>query len=93
MAWQHHQTPEMKEHARSLGEGFLDYDGCTELWVKSWTDFMKFHDSEEYTAALGPDTHNFMALPMTYMVGRENLVVGDAPNEMGGSDGILKSTQ
>ncbi|ORY69021.1 EthD domain-containing protein [Pseudomassariella vexata] len=85
---QHHQTPEMKERARSLGENFLDYDGCAQLWVKTWDDWLGFYNSAEYAAALGDDCNRFMKLPMTYMVGYENLVVGDASKAMGGSDGL-----
>ncbi|KAF9889462.1 hypothetical protein FE257_007364 [Aspergillus nanangensis] len=85
---QHHQTPEMKERARSLGENVLDYDGCAQLWVRSWDDWMEFYNSEEYAAALSDDCHYFMELPMTYMVGYENLVVGDASKVIGGKDGL-----
>lgn len=44
--------------------------------------------SEEYAAALGEDSPLFMQLPVTYMVGHENLVVGDASGQMGGDDGL-----
>jgi hypothetical protein len=80
----------MKERAKSLGELFLDYDGCAQLWVNSWEDWMSFYNSKEYAAALGPDCDNFMSLPMTYMVGYENLVVGDASAALGGKDGLKK---
>jgi hypothetical protein len=85
---QHHQTPEMKERARSLGENVLDYDGCAQLWVRTWDDWMAFYTSNEYAAALSDDCHFFMQLPMTYMVGHENLVVGDASKVLGGRDGL-----
>ncbi|KAL3486077.1 EthD domain-containing protein [Aspergillus germanicus] len=85
---QHHQTPEMKERARSLGENVLDYDGCAQLWVRTWDDWMAFYTSKEYAAALSDDCHFFMQLPMTYMVGYENLVVGDASKVLGGRDGL-----
>lgn len=78
----------MKERARSLGEGVLDYDGCAQLWVKDWDGWLAFYNSKEYAAALSDDCHRFMKLPMTYMVGYENLVVGDASRAMGGADGI-----
>ena len=90
---QHHQTPEMKERARSLGENVLEYDGCAQLWVKSWDDWLKFYNSKEYAVALGPDCDRFMQLPMTYMVGYENLVVGDASREMGGKDGMPRKVK
>ncbi|KAM0322631.1 hypothetical protein ACHAPQ_008949 [Fusarium lateritium] len=78
----------MKERAKSLGEGFLDYDSCAQLWVKTWDDWLAFYNSKEYAAALSDDCDRFMALPMTYMVGYENLVVGDAPKSLSGKDGL-----
>ena len=39
---QFHQTPEMKEKAKSLGLVHLDFDGCSEIWVKEWDDWMAF---------------------------------------------------
>ncbi|OBT39689.1 hypothetical protein VE00_09973 [Pseudogymnoascus sp. WSF 3629] len=87
---QHHQTPEMKTRAASLGENILEYDGCAQLWVRTWDDWLAFYNSKEYAAALSADCDRFMALPMTYMVGYENLVVGDASKAMGGKDGFLK---
>ena len=85
---QHHQTPEMKARAQSLGENTLDYDACAQIWVRTWDDWMKFYTSEEYAASLNEDCDRFMALPMTYMVGQENLVVGDASRWIGGNDGL-----
>ncbi|KAE8345036.1 hypothetical protein BDV24DRAFT_159870 [Aspergillus arachidicola] len=87
---QHHQTPEMMERARSLGEGVLEYDACAQLWVRSWDDWLKFSGSEEYNNALGEDCQRFMQLPMTYMVGRENIVVGHGVPEIEGKDGFLQ---
>lgn len=37
-----HQTADMKEKVKSTGADLLDYDGCSELWVKSWDDWAKF---------------------------------------------------
>lgn len=91
MSFQHHQTPEMKERANSLGENTLDYDGCAQLWVRCWDDWLSFYNSKEYAAALSDDCDRFMALPMTYMVGYESLVVGSAAPEDGGRDGIKLS--
>lgn len=85
---QHHQTPEMKARAQSLGENVLDYDACAQLWVRTWDDWMKFYTSKEYAAALSDDCNLFMKLPMTYMVGQENLVVGESPKDLGGKDGL-----
>ncbi|KAL2826253.1 EthD domain-containing protein [Aspergillus cavernicola] len=90
---QHHQTPEMKERARSLGEGVLDYDGCAQLWVRTWDDWMAFYSSKEYAAALSDDCNFFMQLPMTYMIGYENLIVGDASTAIGGKDGFRTQGQ
>lgn len=78
----------MKERARALGENLLDYDGCAQLWVRTWDDWLGFYNSKEYAAALSDDCDRFMALPMTYMVGYENIVVGDGSKAMGGSDGM-----
>ena len=40
------------------------------------------------------DCSRFMALPMTYMIGYENLVVGDAAQAIGGKSGLsTKTTQ
>ncbi|KAL4897836.1 EthD domain-containing protein [Aspergillus ambiguus] len=86
---QHHQTPVMKARAQSLGENVLDYDGCAQLWVRTWDDWMAFYTSKEYAAALSDDCHRFMELPMNYMVGYENLVVGDTSRVIGGKDGLL----
>lgn len=32
----------MKERATSLGCEHLDFDGCSEIWVRSWDDWMAF---------------------------------------------------
>ncbi|PYH95282.1 hypothetical protein BO71DRAFT_323512, partial [Aspergillus ellipticus CBS 707.79] len=85
---QHHQTPQMKDQARSLGMNVLEYDACAQMWVRSWDDWVAFHNSEEYASALADDCRLFMQLPMTFMVGYENLIVGEAANEIGGRDGI-----
>jgi len=79
----------MKERAQSLGENVIDYDGCATLWVKDWEAWLSFYNSKEYAAALGPDCEIFMALPMSYMIGYENLVVGDASRFIGGKDGLV----
>jgi hypothetical protein len=87
---QHHQTPEMKERARSLGEGVLEYDACAQLYAKTWDDWLKFANSPEYAAALHDDCLSFIQLPFTYMIGYENLVFGDTSQIIGGKHGILK---
>lgn len=83
----------MKERARSLGEKLVDYDGCATLWVRDWDDWLRFYNSEHYRAALGPDCEQFMALPMAYMIGHENLVVGDASRYIGGNNGLKSNAQ
>ncbi|KAI0863006.1 EthD domain-containing protein [Xylaria cubensis] len=85
---QHHQTPEMKERMRSLGVNVFDYDGCAQIWVRTWDDWLSFYNSKEFSVALVDDCHRFMTLPMTYMVGYENLIVGDGSKALGGKDGI-----
>lgn len=65
----------MKERARSLGEGVLEYDACAQLYVRTSDDWLAFSNSEEYKTVLADDCQKFMTLPMTYMVGYESLVV------------------
>ncbi|ORY06914.1 EthD domain-domain-containing protein [Clohesyomyces aquaticus] len=55
-----YQSPEMKEKIKSFGMELLDYDACSQIWVKSWDDWEKFVTSPEYAAALMPDTEHFM---------------------------------
>lgn len=64
----------------------LDFDGCSELWVRSWEDWMKFYESEEYAKAMAPDCKHFMDMPISIYIGEENLVFGKA---LDGKDGIL----
>jgi hypothetical protein len=78
----------MKEKVRTLGLNMLEYDGCSEIWVKSWDDWMKFYTSEEYAKAMAPDCKYFMAMPITVYAGEENIIFGDAITGMGGTDGI-----
>jgi len=50
------QKPEFKEKAKELtGIKMLEFDGCSEIWVQSWEDWMKFYSSEEYAKAMSPD--------------------------------------
>ena len=78
----------MKKRLQSLGENILDYDGCAELWVRTWDDWLAFYDSKEYAAALKDDCDKFLKFPMTYMIGYENLVVGEASQDLGGENGL-----
>ena len=43
----------MKEKAKALGLAQLEYDGCSDFCVRSWEDFMNFHQSPEYAKVLG----------------------------------------
>ncbi|KAJ5753599.1 Dimeric alpha-beta barrel [Penicillium nucicola] len=85
---QHHQTPEMKALMTGIGESVLDYDACAQLWVKDWDGWLGFCQSSEYSAALGDDCARFMALPMKYMIGYENVVVGSAAQDLNGKSGL-----
>lgn len=40
---QFHQTPDMKGKAESLGLEPLAFDGCSEIWVRNWDDWMTFY--------------------------------------------------
>ena len=81
----------MKQKAQSLtGIKMLEFDGCSEIWVKSWDDWVNFFSSPEYNAALSPDCKYFMQMPISVYAGEENLMFGEAVKEMGGSDGILR---
>jgi len=66
----------------------LDFDGCSEIWVKSWDDWERFssvrfacqsqsqtntEQSPEYARLLAPDCDLFMAMPIKVMAGRGNL--------------------
>ncbi|KAF2465272.1 uncharacterized protein BDR25DRAFT_318525 [Lindgomyces ingoldianus] len=46
-----YQSPKMKEKIRSLGMELLDYDACSQIWVKSWDDWERFFSSPEYAAS------------------------------------------
>jgi hypothetical protein len=50
---QFHQTPELREKAEVLGLAQLDYDGCSDIYVKTWEDWMKFYQSPEYAKKMG----------------------------------------
>lgn len=84
----------MKARMTGIGESVLDYDACAQLWVRNWDGWLGFCQSPEYSAALSDDCSRFMAMPMTYMIGYENLVVGDAAQAIGGKSGLsTKATQ
>lgn len=49
----------MKAKVKSLGMDLLDYDGCSTLWFRNWTDAEKFFTSPQYTS-LAADCAHFM---------------------------------
>ncbi|KAF7187780.1 hypothetical protein HII31_10882 [Pseudocercospora fuligena] len=63
-----HQSADLKEKARDLGVTLgiehLDYDGCSEIWVEKWEDWINFSSSPEYAQAMNPDCKHFMAMPI-----------------------------
>lgn len=85
---QYHLYPEDKKKAASF-EGFelLDFDGSSEIHVKSFEDAKKFFESEEYVASMREDEGNWLARPVYMMVGYDNLIYGKAME--GGTDGIM----
>ncbi|KAF2404504.1 hypothetical protein EJ06DRAFT_526587 [Trichodelitschia bisporula] len=85
---QHHQTPDFKEKVTALGMDLMDYDGCSEIWVRSMDDWERFFKSPEYNAAMSKDCANFMGMPIRVMAGREHLVFGKAIPGLDGTDGI-----
>jgi len=85
------QNPDFKAKAAELaGVKMLDFDGCSEIWVRSWEDWMKFYNSKEYAAALGPDCRHFMQTPISVYVGQENVIFGEGTPVEGSRDGILE---
>ncbi len=42
----------MKERAQSLGLEHFDFDGCSEIWVKSWEDWERFYKVRRTTNVL-----------------------------------------
>ncbi|KAK0287040.1 hypothetical protein LTR35_004510 [Friedmanniomyces endolithicus] len=40
---QFHQTADMKEKAKQLGLEHVAFDGCSEIWVRDWDDWMAFY--------------------------------------------------
>nr|OQO26165.1 hypothetical protein B0A51_03884 [Rachicladosporium sp. CCFEE 5018] len=89
---QSHQTPEMREQAKELGLQQIEFDGCSEIWVKTWEDWMAFFKSPEYAKVLAPDCKHFMAMPISVMVGQDNLIFGHAIPGEGGNDGVTTET-
>ena len=65
----------------------MPFDGCTELYFKTWDDWMRFAMSEEY-AAIAADSVNFLDGQIHVTAGVENLLIGKALDGLGGKDGI-----
>ncbi|TVY47500.1 hypothetical protein LOCC1_G002240 [Lachnellula occidentalis] len=60
---QTHQTPELKEKLQKFGNmQMLDFDGCSEIWVRSYEDGEKFFQSEEYVKAMAGRSRRFLDL-------------------------------
>lgn len=55
-----YQSPEMKKKLQELGMEVLDFDACSQIWVRSWDDWVEFAGSKEYMDALMPDADHFM---------------------------------
>jgi hypothetical protein len=71
-----YQSPEMKKKVQELGmevklsihayskylltSQLLNYDACSQIWVRNWDDWVEFASSPEYVAALMPDADHFM---------------------------------
>ncbi|KAF2677360.1 hypothetical protein K458DRAFT_447012 [Lentithecium fluviatile CBS 122367] len=90
---QTYQTPEMKEKIKSLGMELLDYDACSQIWVKSWNDWEKFSTSPEYAAALMPDAGHFMDYKKSgikVFAGNDLIVFGKAIPDCDATDGLTR---
>ncbi|MFA5677230.1 MAG: EthD domain-containing protein [Pseudomonas sp.] len=53
-------------------------DGAPELWINHPEDLQRLQASDEYQQGAKPDEANFMTLPSTSIVGREQVLI-DAP--------------
>jgi len=58
------------------GIKMLEFDGCSEIWVEKWDDWMTFFGSDEYAKAMGPDCKYFMQMPISVYVGRRMWFLG-----------------
>lgn len=67
----------------------LEFDGCSEIWVRSWDDWLKFYSSKEYAKALSADCDLFMKTPISVYVGQENIIFGEKTAVEGSTAGIL----
>jgi len=85
---QFHAPPEAKEKVKGLGLELMDYDGCSEIWVKSFDDWEKFANDPNFGKKLVGDSDHFMQLPFRVMAGYENLIFGPPIPGIGGVAGV-----
>ncbi|OQV03074.1 EthD domain-containing protein [Cladophialophora immunda] len=88
---QFHALPECKEAGKALVEGMelLDYDGCSEILVSSIGDAAAFFSSSEYVEKMNSDEGNWLARPVRFMIGYDNLIFGQGMPMPKATDGIL----
>jgi len=80
---------QMEEASQGRMVTMTQFDGCTELYVKTWEDWLRFAGSDEYTQAIGPDAANFIEGPVHVIAGIDNLMIGRAVEGLNGKDGIV----
>ena len=80
---------QMEAASQGMMVAMAEYDASTELYVKTWEDWLKFASSELHTTVIGPDSVNFVGGPVHVTAGIENLVIGKAIEGLGGKDGIV----
>ncbi|KAF2013900.1 hypothetical protein BU24DRAFT_464626 [Aaosphaeria arxii CBS 175.79] len=93
---QTYQTPEMKEKIKSLGMEVLDYDACSQIWVKDWDAWERFSTSPEYAAALLPDADHFMDYKTSGIkcfAGHDMIAFGKAIPDCDVKDGITRGNK
>ncbi|KIW74537.1 hypothetical protein Z517_11307 [Fonsecaea pedrosoi CBS 271.37] len=95
---QFHALPRCKEAAKTLIEGMelLEYDGCSEILVSSIEDAAAFFSSPEYIEKMNSksmprsrDEDNWLARPVRFMIGYDNLIFGQGLPIPEATDGIL----
>lgn len=59
------RTPDMKEKAKSLGLVHVDFDGCSEIWVRSWDDWMSFYQVCSCQSSRRPDSDMIIRVQST----------------------------
>lgn len=70
-----------------MGLDSIDYDGCSELWMKNTDSWDKFSKDPEFLGKLMGDADHFMQLPFRCMLGYENIIFGPAL-PFGGAGGV-----